>query len=121
MTNRWLKERKGTLSVPAPIFLWERGGRGCLPFVSVLSNIYKLSLAETLTLPSPLYIKGEGKTQASHENPAALRATDHFSTLFIKVEGTVRVSGRIKHYQYVGAQGELHHTSHRGALRAGLR
>src|SRR5277367_3927038 len=42
MANRWLKERKATLSVPSPIFLWERGGRGCLSFFSALFNFCKL-------------------------------------------------------------------------------
>jgi len=49
MANCWLKERKGTRSVPSPIFLWERGGRGCLSFFSTLFNFCKLRFSETDT------------------------------------------------------------------------
>ena len=50
MANSRLKERKETLSVPSPIFLWERGGRGCLSFFSALFNFCKLRFSETHTL-----------------------------------------------------------------------
>ena len=50
MANRWLKERKATLSVPSPIFLWERGGSGCLSFFSALFNFCKLRFSESHTL-----------------------------------------------------------------------
>jgi hypothetical protein len=48
--NRWLKERKAPLSIPSPIFLWERGGRGCLSLFSALFNFCKFRLSETHTL-----------------------------------------------------------------------
>src|SRR5271154_3447897 len=62
MANRWLKERKATLSVPSPIFLWERGGRGCLVFFSALFNFCKLRFSETHTL-TLLPGQGEGIKQ----------------------------------------------------------
>ena len=56
MANRWLKEREATLSVPSPIFLWERGRRGCLSFFGVLFNFCKLRLSETHTLTLSLVL-----------------------------------------------------------------
>ena len=51
--------------MPSPIFLWERGGRGCLSFLSVLFNFCKLRFSETHTLTLSL-VRGKGIAAVRH-------------------------------------------------------